>query len=72
MYTSLIFVSMSAGFGAGILCWKFTEPWRLAAQPGPTDGNARLRKMEMITGFCSIAGGFAGGFAAQYLLLWLG
>jgi hypothetical protein len=44
----------------------------MAARPGPTEGNARFRKVEMIAGFCSIGAFFVGGFAAQYLLLWLG
>jgi hypothetical protein len=72
MHTSLIIVSMALGFGAGMLCWKCTEPWRMAARPGPTEGNARFRKVEMIAGFCSIGAFFVGGFAAQYLLLAIG
>jgi bifunctional non-homologous end joining protein LigD len=40
MNTSLIIVSMALGFGAGMLCWKCTESWRMAARPGPTEGNA--------------------------------
>jgi hypothetical protein len=72
MHSSLIIVSMAIGFGTAMLCWKFSEPWRMAARPGPTEGNARYRKVEMITGLCSIGAFFVGGFAAQFLLLWLG
>jgi hypothetical protein len=72
MHTSLIIVSMAIGFGGALLCWKCTEPWRMAARPGPTEGNKRLRNVEMIAGFCSIGAFFVVGFAAEYLLLWLG
>lgn len=72
MYSSLIIVSMAAGLGIGVLCWKFTEPWRVAARPGLTDGNRRSANVDMIAGFVSIGVGFAGGFAVEFLLLWLG
>jgi hypothetical protein len=72
MHSSLVIVSMAAGFGIGMLCWKCTEPWRMAARPGPTEGNRRSINVEMIAGFGSIGAGFAGGLAVQFLLLWLG
>ena len=71
MHTAFIIVSIAGGFGAGILCWKCTESWRIAAQPGPKEGNARYKHVELIAVWCSIGAFFVGIFATAFILLWM-
>jgi hypothetical protein len=71
MHDALIIVSIAGGFGAGILCWKCTESWRIGARPGPTEGNARYKRIELISVWCSIGAFFVGMFAVAQIVLLL-
>jgi hypothetical protein len=72
MYAAFIIVSVAGGFGAGILCWKSTERWRIATQPGPTEGNARHKRVELIAVWLSIGAFFVGVFVTGLVLRIMG
>jgi hypothetical protein len=65
-------ISMAGGFGASQLCWKYTESWRIAAQPGPTEGNARYERVKLIAFWCSIGAFLASMEGTAFILVWLG
>jgi len=72
MSIGLLIASCAGGYGAGMLCWKYTQSWRDAARPGPTEGNRRHQRIELIAAWCSIGSALVGAAITGNILVWIG
>ena len=68
MIAAIIVVCLAAAVGSAKLCWKYIEPWHLAAQ---AHGGVRYRRARIVTPLCMAGAFFTGLFGMAFILHWL-